>query len=82
MKLSRVFVLLTLVSIGCKPVFNAGGFPNTEALYTAAMREYNAKRYENAVHAFERLTIQQVAGRGTARAMQRHDVGHGEQRRE
>ncbi len=58
MRLSRVFVLLTLASMACKPAFNAGGFPNTEALYEAAMREYNAKRYENAVHAFERLTTE------------------------
>lgn len=55
----RRFVLLTLlVSVGCKPGFNAGSFPNNEALYAAAMKEYNAKHWENASHAFERLTTE------------------------
>jgi outer membrane protein assembly factor BamD len=44
--------------MACKPAFNAGGFGSTEALYAAAMKEYNAKHYENAVHAFERLTTE------------------------
>jgi outer membrane protein assembly factor BamD len=58
MNLRRFFVLSLLVGVACKPVFNAGGFASTEELYAAALREYNAKHYENAVHAFERLTTE------------------------
>lgn len=58
MILKRILVLAVLAAIGCKPAFNAGGFGSTEALYAAAMKEYDAKRWENAVHAFERLTTE------------------------
>jgi outer membrane protein assembly factor BamD len=44
--------------MGCKPVFNAGAFASSDELYAAGMREYTAKRYENATHAFERLTTE------------------------
>ena len=58
MKMTRVLVLAVVVAMGCKPVFNAGGFGSTDALYKAAMAEYNSKRWENAVRAFERLTTE------------------------
>jgi outer membrane protein assembly factor BamD len=44
--------------MACKAPFNAGAFGSTEALYAAAMTEYNAKRWENATRAFERLTTE------------------------
>jgi outer membrane protein assembly factor BamD len=56
---ARRFLLLTvLLGLGCKPVFNAGSFGSNEALYAAGLREYNAKRWDNAAHAFERLTTE------------------------
>ncbi len=58
MKMTRVLVLAVVVAMGCKPVFNAGGFGSTDALYKAAMAEYDSKRWENAVRAFERLTTE------------------------
>ena len=42
----------------CKPQFNAGSFAGTDALYEAAMTEFNARRWENATRAFERLTTE------------------------
>lgn len=58
MSLRRFFVVGVLVAMACKPVFNAGAFGSTEDLYKAAMTEYDAKRWENAIRAFERLTTE------------------------
>jgi outer membrane assembly lipoprotein YfiO len=58
MNLMRFLAVSILVVSACKPVFNAGAFGSTEALYTAAMTEYNAKRWDNATKAFERLTTE------------------------
>ena len=58
MNLKRILIVAALVMAACKPVFNAGAFGSTEALYEAAMTEFNAKRWENAVRAFERLTTE------------------------
>jgi len=58
MKLRRILLVAVLAAMACKPAFNAGAFPNTEALYAAAMKEYNAKHWDNAVKAFERLTTE------------------------
>jgi outer membrane protein assembly factor BamD len=54
----RILIALVLVLTACKAPFNAGGFGSTEALYAAAMKEYNAKHWDNATHAFERLTTE------------------------
>lgn len=51
-------VLLAAVAGGCKPVFNPGTYADMNALYRAALTEYNAKRYDNAAKAFERLTAE------------------------
>ncbi|MEO5590479.1 MAG: outer membrane protein assembly factor BamD [Gemmatimonadaceae bacterium] len=51
-----ILVMATLVA--CKPAFNAGSFGSTDALYTAAMKEYNAKHWDNSSRAFERLTTE------------------------
>lgn len=58
MNLMRFLAVAILAVSACKPVFNAGAFGSTEALYTAAMTEFNAKRWDNAVKAFERLTTE------------------------
>lgn len=51
-------MVFVLAAAACKPVFNAGAFGSTEELYRAAMVEYNARRWENASRAFERLTTE------------------------
>jgi outer membrane protein assembly factor BamD len=58
MNLRRFLILGIVAAAACRPVFNAGAFGSTEELYQAAMTEYNAKRWENAVRAFERLTTE------------------------
>src|SRR3954452_15700016 len=58
MMVRRFLLLAVLCGMGCKPVFNAGAYSSTDDLYAAGMREYAAKSYENAAHAFERLTTE------------------------
>lgn len=58
MKVRRFLLVTVLAAMACKAPFNAGAFPNTEALYAAAMKEYDAKRWDNATRAFERLTTE------------------------
>ena len=41
----------------CSPAFKLNRYRNNDALYAAATREYNAKRWDNAIQAFERLTL-------------------------
>jgi outer membrane protein assembly factor BamD len=41
----------------CRASFQPRAFPNSGALFAASMAEYNAKRYDNAVTGFERLTL-------------------------
>ena len=55
----RRFLIVAVVALAaCKPQFNAGAFGSTEALYQAAVKEFNAKHWENAARAFERLTTE------------------------
>jgi outer membrane assembly lipoprotein YfiO len=56
----RSFLIVAIVTAAaaCKPQFNAGSYANNEALYAAGLKEFNAKRWENATHAFERLTTE------------------------
>jgi outer membrane protein assembly factor BamD len=56
----RSFLVVAAIAgtAACRPVFNAGAFGSTEELQRAAMAEYNAKRWENAARAFERLTTE------------------------
>lgn len=58
MKMMRFLTLGALFLAACKPAFNAGNYPTPEALQVAAMAEYNAQRWDNAVKAFERLTAE------------------------
>ena len=58
MKMKSLLILAVISLAACKPPFSAGAFGSTEALYAAAMTEYNAKRWENATRAFERLTTE------------------------
>jgi outer membrane protein assembly factor BamD len=64
MRFGRILKLAIIVAgIGtgveaCKPAFNAATYPDVVSLFNAAMREYNAKHYDNSAKAFERLTTE------------------------
>jgi len=58
MNLRHFLIVTVLAAVACKQPFNAGAFGSTEALYAAAMKEYNARRWDNATRAFERLTTE------------------------
>ena len=55
----RAAVLVATLAVGaaCRPGFQPRGFPNSGALFTASLAEYNKKHYDNAVSGFERLTL-------------------------
>ena len=52
-------ILAAALAVGtaCRPGFQPRGFPSSAALFSASLAEYNAKRYDNAVTGFERLTL-------------------------
>jgi len=58
MRVRRILVAAVLLAAACKPAFNAATFPDVNSLYTAAMAQYNARHYDNAAKAFERLTTE------------------------
>ena len=63
MRLWRILSLAVIVGglgglAGCKAVFNPSNYPDANLLFQAAMKEYNAKRYDNAAKAFEKLTTE------------------------
>jgi outer membrane protein assembly factor BamD len=43
--------------IACGPRFRLSNFPTSEALFQAGKREFDARRWDHAVTAFERLTL-------------------------
>jgi outer membrane assembly lipoprotein YfiO len=51
-----LFAALMLAVAACHPEFQTSKFKTNEALYRAAMDEYQHGRWENAVTAFEKLT--------------------------
>jgi outer membrane assembly lipoprotein YfiO len=55
----RVAVLAAAfaVAAACRPGFQPRAFPSSGALFNASLAEYRAKRYDNAVTGFERLTL-------------------------
>ena len=58
MNLRPLVLVSALLLAACKPAFNAGSFASTDELFKAANAEYKARRWDNAVHAFERLTTE------------------------
>ena len=52
----RMLFAVVLVA-ACAHPFRVVDFPNTESLYRAGLREYEKKRWDNAVAAFEKLTM-------------------------
>lgn len=57
---AALIAALALAS-ACRPGFQPRAFPSSVALFKASMAEYNAKRYDNAVTGFERLTLDLAA---------------------
>ena len=51
-----LLVALLLAAAACHPDFQIAQFPTNEALYRAATTEFAAKRWDNAVAAFDKLT--------------------------
>ena len=49
--------LMLAAPLACKPAFDPKIFTSSDKLYQAAMAEYNARRYDNAAKAFEKLTL-------------------------
>ena len=63
MQLFRPFrsaiLVVALAAGACKPAFLPKRFKGSnEQLYVAAKKEYHNRRYENAIAAFERLTLE------------------------
>ena len=62
MRIRRILTVAGVVAgLGagaCKPGFNAATYPDMVSLFNAAMREYNARHYDNSAKAFERLTTE------------------------
>ncbi|MGQ0537613.1 MAG: outer membrane protein assembly factor BamD [Gemmatimonadaceae bacterium] len=55
-RLARTTLLVAL-ALSCGRSFRLDRFPNSDTLFQAAMREYQARRWANAVAAFEKLTL-------------------------
>lgn len=54
---ATLLVAALAVASACRPGFQPRGFASSAALFTASLREYNLKHYDNAVTGFERLTL-------------------------
>src|SRR6476661_8805597 len=52
-----LLALLLAAPLACKPPFDPKIYTSADKLYQAAMAEYKAGRYDNAVKAFEKLTL-------------------------
>jgi len=52
-----LLALLLAAPLACKPPFDPKIYPNANKLYQAAMAEYKAGHWDNAIKAFEKLTL-------------------------
>ena len=52
-----LLALLLAAPLACKPPFDPKIYPNADKLYQAAMAEYKAGHWDNAIKAFEKLTL-------------------------
>jgi outer membrane protein assembly factor BamD len=52
-----MLVLALAAPLACKPAFDPKIYTSTDKLYEAALKEYNAHRYDNAAKAFDKLTL-------------------------
>ena len=57
-KISNLMLALVLaVPLACTPPFDPKLYTSNDKLYDAALKEYNAHRYDNAAKAFDKLTL-------------------------
>lgn len=56
MTLRTTFAAIVFALAACKPAFDPKTYPSSDKLYEVAMREFQAKHWENAAKAFEKLT--------------------------
>lgn len=54
----RLAATLTVLVAACRPSFQLKNFPTTEGLYRAGLREFERHHWQNAVTAFEKLTVE------------------------
>lgn len=47
---------LAFFGVACRPAFRVEKFPDSQALFEAGLREFEARRWDNAAAAFEQLT--------------------------
>jgi outer membrane protein assembly factor BamD len=52
-----MLLLILAAPLACKPAFDPKIYTSTDKLYEAALKEYNAHRYDNAAKAFDKLTL-------------------------
>ena len=57
LRFPAVFLVLVLSVTACVQAFRVADFPTTEGLYRAGLREYERKHWDNAIAAFEKLTL-------------------------
>ena len=46
-----------VLMLACSSSFKLNRFPNNESLFSAGVREFQARRWDNAIQAFEKLTV-------------------------
>lgn len=54
----RLAAALAVTAVACRPQFQLKRFTTNEDLYKAGLREYERKKWDNAVTAFEKLTVE------------------------
>jgi outer membrane assembly lipoprotein YfiO len=54
----RLAAALAVTAVACRPQFQLKRFTTNEDLYRAGLREYQRKKWDNAVTAFEKLTVE------------------------
>lgn len=72
---------LALFSVACRPTFRVEKFPTSAALFQAGVREFDARRWDNAVAAFEQLTTT-LAPRDTLLVRSYWYLGRAQQKRQ
>ena len=56
-RISRGTCVALVAIAACTPAFKLSKFKGNDALYAAATREYKKRHWDNAIQAYERLTL-------------------------
>lgn len=54
----RLAATLTVLVAACRPSFQLKHYPTTDGLYQAGLKEFQRHHWENAISAFEKLTVE------------------------